>query len=299
MIAAPSCGPSGIGQVLDPPYAVLCSVMPKYSLIVLLLAHVSFAADYQIEGNIHYDQYPETVLDILQPPSPALKERPGVIVIHGGGWVQGTKESMVQRFCLPYTRAGFVVANVEYRLAAVATAPAAVNDVLKAAQWFHDHADKYKVDTKKIVVTGGSAGGHLALMTGMLPEAAGFGPVTRVAAIVNFFGITDVADQLQGPNMRQYAVTWIPEQPNRMDLARRLSPLTYVRKGLPPVLTIHGDADPTVPYDQGVKLTNALKEAHDDAELITIPGGKHGFPPEQMDEIYPKILKWLKKHKIQ
>lgn len=275
-------------------------MMTRCLFVGLLLLRLSFAADYQIEANIHYDQYPETVLDVLQAPSPALKERPGVIVIHGGGWVQGTKESMVDRFCLPYIKNGFVVANVEYRLAAAATAPAAVNDVLKAAQWFREHAAKYKVDTKKIVVTGGSAGGHLALMVGMLPDSAGFGPETKIAAIVNFYGITDVPDQLDGPNMRKYAVTWLPpETAGRMDLARRLSPLTYVRKGLPPVLTIHGDADQTVPYDQGVRLTKALKEARDDAELITIPGGKHGFTPAELDEIHPQIFKWLKKHKIQ
>jgi acetyl esterase/lipase len=272
--------------------------MLRFLLPGLLAASRLLAADYQIQGNIHYDQYPQTVLDILQPQAPALTMRPGIIVIHGGGWIQGDKERMVERFCLPFIQKGFVVANVEYRLAAVATAPAALNDVLKAAQWFRDHAADYKVDEKKIVVTGGSAGGHLALMTGMLPASAGFGPEIKIAAIVNFYGIDDVADQIQGPNQRDYAVTWIPEQPDRMDLARRLSPLTYVRKGLPPVLTIHGDADPIVPYDQAVRLTSALKEAHDDATLITIPGGQHGFPPEKMAEIYPKIFAWLKKHKI-
>jgi acetyl esterase/lipase len=273
--------------------------MLRSFLPALLAAAPLFAADYQIQGNIHYDQYPQTVLDILQPQAPALTTRPGVIAIHGGGWVQGDKEQVIERLCLPYIQKGFVVANVEYRLAAVASAPAALNDVLKAAQWLRDHAAEYKVDEKKIIVTGASAGGHLALMTGMLPSSAGFGPEIKVAAIVNFYGIADVADQIQGPNQRDYAVTWIPGQPDHMDLAKRLSPLTYIRKELPPVLTIHGDADPIVPYDQAVRLTNDLKQAHDDATLITIPGGKHGFPPEQMNEIYPKIFAWLKKHKIQ
>jgi acetyl esterase/lipase len=276
--------------------------MPKLLLLAWLVAHLlatlCSAADYQIRANIHYDQYPETVLDILQPPAPALTTRPGVIVIHGGGWIQGSKEQVIERFCVPFVQKGFVVANVEYRLAAIAAAPAALNDVLKAAQWFHDHAADYKVDEKKIVVTGGSAGGHLALMVGMLPASAGFGPETRVAAVVNFYGITDVPDQLEGANLRDYAVTWIPEQPDRMDLARRLSPLTYVRKKLPPVLTIHGDADPIVPFDQGVRLNKALKEAHDDTELIAVAGGKHGFTPDQMDQVFPKIFAWLKKHKI-
>ena len=259
---------------------------------------VARGADYQIQANIRYSLHPETVLDIVQARAPALKDRPGVIVIHGGGWIEGDKESMLERFCLPFVEQGFVVANVEYRLASAATAPAAVHDVLEAAKCFRDRAVDYKVDPNRIVVAGNSAGGHLAMMVGMTPESAGLGPSIKIAAIVNFYGISDVPDQVQGPHLQSYAVTWIPEQPGRMDLAKKLSPITYVRKGLPPVLSIHGDADPVVPYDQSVRLTKDLKSAGDQAELITVPGGQHGFPPEEMSKLWPQIFKWLKKHKI-
>jgi acetyl esterase/lipase len=248
---------------------------------------------YQIEAGISYDAYPETKLDILQPKEASRAKRPGVIVIHGGGWVGGTKEGVVRSFCLPYLEKGFVVANVEYRLAKAATAPAAVQDVLKAAQWFFKNAGKYNVDKKRIVVTGGSAGGHLALMVGLTPKSAKLGPTSKPAAIINFYGITDVGDQLSGPNMRQYAVTWLPEQKDRFVLARRLSPITYARNGVPPVKTIHGDADKTVPYDHGVNITRALRDAGADAELLPIPGGGHGFPPEKMAEIYENIFEFL------
>jgi acetyl esterase/lipase len=252
-----------------------------------------------MEANIRYDKYPETVLDILQPSAPALANRPGIIVIHGGGWIQGNKESMVAKYCLPFIRHGFVVANVEYRLARSAPAPAAVSDVLQAAQWFHDHAARYNVDPKRILVTGESAGGHLALMVGMTPASAGLGPPVKIAGVIDFFGIGDVADQLVGANAREYAAQWIPEQlPDRMELARRMSPATYVRQGLPPILALHGDADPLVPYQQSVNLMKAIKSAGGDAELITVPGGKHGFSPQEMDELWPQIFKWLKKHKI-
>jgi len=250
-----------------------------------------------IEANIPYDRYKETVLDILQPKAPSKEKRPGVIVIHGGGWVGGTKESQIQSTCLRYVEKGFVCANVEYRLARAATAPAAVMDVLNAAHWFESNAKKYNVDTKRIVVTGDSAGGHLSLMVGMTPKSAKLGPPAKVVAVVNFYGITDVADQLGGPHRQDYAVTWVPEQQGRLELATRVSPMTYVRKGLPPILTIHGDADSTVPYEHGVKLTKALRDAGDDAELVSVPQGEHGFPKEKVDEIYEQnIWPFLKKH---
>lgn len=273
--------------------------MRKLAVLAFLLSTPqAHPADYQIQANIHYDHHPETVLDIVQARAPALKNRPGVIVIHGGGWIQGEKEEMLEQFCVPFVQHDFVVANVEYRLAKVAPAPAAVNDVLNAARWFHDHAADYRVDANHIVVMGDSAGGHLALMTGMTPLTADLGPATKISAIIDFYGIADVADQTEGANQRDYATAWIPEQPGRLDLARRLSPITYVRKGLPPVLAIHGDADAIVPYEQSVRLTSALKVAGSDAELIQVPGGQHGFTPDQMSALWPRIFKWLKKHKI-
>jgi acetyl esterase/lipase len=267
-------------------------------LLSLAFCFRASALEYQIQANVRYDHYPETVLDILQPSAPSLADRPGVIVIHGGGWVEGDKEHMLEEYCLPFVRRGMVVANVEYRLANSAPAPAAVHDVLKAAQWFEDHAAQFHVDRKRIIATGGSAGGHLALMTAMTPTSADLGPASKIAAVVDFFGIADVPDQLEGPNQRPYALAWIPEQAERMQLARRLSPITYVRKGLPPVLVLHGDADTVVPYQQSVALVKALKQAGNDAELITVPGGKHGFTPTEMDQLWPQIFRWLKKHKV-
>lgn len=266
--------------------------------LLLAFGSAASALDYQMQGNIRYDRYQDTVLDILQPSAPSLADRPGVIVIHGGGWVEGNKEQMFEEYCLPLVRRGMVVANVEYRLAGAAPAPAAVNDVLKAARWLQDHAAQYKVDRKRIIVTGNSAGGHLALMTAMTPASADLGPSVKIAAVIDFYGIADVADQISGPNRQPYAGAWIPEQPGRLELARSLSPITYVRKGLPPVLILHGDADPTVPYQQSVALVKALKSASDDAELITVPGAWHGFTPVEMEQLWPRIFEWLKKRKL-
>ncbi|PYS16590.1 MAG: hypothetical protein DMG17_12115, partial [Acidobacteria bacterium] len=144
--------------------------------------------------------------------------------------------------------------NVEYRLARVSQAPAAVEDCLCALRWVMRNAKQYGFDTAKLVVSGGSAGGHLALTTGMIPASEGLDrqcPGTeqlRVAAIVDWYGITDVADLLDGENMRTFAVEWLGSRPNRFEIAKRVSPLAYVRPGIPPIISIQGDADPVVPY---------------------------------------------------
>lgn len=260
------------------------------------IAFLANAADYQIQANIRYARHAETVLDIVQARAPALADRPGVLIFHGGGWVEGAKEPMLENFALPFVEHGFVVANVEYRLAKSAPAPAAVEDALQAAKWFRDHAGEYKLDPARIITLGESAGGQLAMMTALLPPATNLGPVTKIAAVIDFYGIADVAEQVS--QQKPYAVVWIPDQPARMDLARQMSPVTYVRKGLPPLLAIHGDADPVVPYEQSVALVKAFKSNGNLADLITVPGGQHGFTAEQMGKLWPDVFKWLKKHKL-
>jgi len=234
------------------------------------------------------------------------KPLPTLIFIHGGGWTGGTKEGR-DLAILPYLDMGMNVVNVEYRLARVAQAPAAVEDCRCALRWVIQHAKEYGVDVNKIVVSGDSAGGHLALTTGMLPASAGLdrecpGPDNlKVAAIVNWYGISDVSELLDGPNMKAYAVQWLGSASDREQIARRVSPLTYVRAGLPPVLTIHGDADPTVPYTQSVRLHKALADAGVANELMTIPGGKHGFDCctlAQRTSAYAKIREFLTRQRV-
>lgn len=277
--------------------AVLNCVCPAQQLAP---RRVTLPNGVTVESNLSYSQFPETAMDVYQPgKSDTSGKRPGVIVFHGGGWISGSKESTIEKFVIPYLEHGFVVANVEYRLANVAPAPAAVRDALEAANWFRNNAHRWNMDPKRIVATGESAGGHLALMVGMTPKSARLGPVKKVAAVVNFYGITDVEDQLQGENKREYAMQWIPEQKGRFDLARSLSPLTEVRKkNMPPILSIHGNADEVVPYEHSIELTRTLRHVHADAEMIAVPNGGHGFPPEKMDQIYPQVFEFLRRRKI-
>ncbi len=265
-------------------------------------AAVLNSVGYRVVSNVTYlvaSGY-EAKLDMYLPRG--QEPHPALIQFHGGGWVGGTKEANSLRF-LPYLEMGWAVINVEYRLARVALAPAAVEDCLCALRWIIRNAGQYNIDTSRLVTTGYSAGGHLALTTGLVPSSAGLdrqcpgNEPLQVAAIVNWFGITDVGDLLDGENMKSYAVQWMGSLPDRYEIAERVSPLAYVREGLPPILTIHGDADPTVPYSHAVRLGEALDRAGVSNELHTVPGGGHGnFSVEQYQGAYEVIRDFLKEH---
>ena len=261
------------------------------------------ANEYQVFPNLTYltaSNY-ELKLDIYKRRD-TTDSQPTLIYIHGGGWVNGTKEQSLMAV-MPWFEMGWNVVNVEYRLGKVALAPAAVEDCLCALRYIAAQAKTYNIDTTRLVVTGESAGGHLALTTGMIPESAGLdrqcpgAPLPKVAAIIDWYGIVDVNDLLDGDNRKAYAVQWLGSVPNREEVARRVSPITYVRPGLPPVLAIQGDADPTVPYQHSVRLTAALTKAGVANQLVTIPGGKHGgFTPEERTRIYVAIREFLAKN---
>jgi acetyl esterase/lipase len=296
--------------------------MPRYlvvSLVVLCLAlampsyaQLSPSAEWAVHAANRYQVIPnvtyltasnfEAKLDVYKRRD-TTGPQPTVIYMHGGFWAAGTKEGSLMSL-MPWLEMGWNVINVEYRLARVAVAPAAVEDCMCALRFIATHAKDYDVDTTKIVLTGESAGGHLALTTGIIPETAGLDrecasttPLPKVAAIVNWFGITDVYDVIDGPHRANAAMQWFGSIPNREEIARRVSPLTYVRSGLPPILTVHGDADTTVPYQHAVRLHEALNKAGVTNQLVTIPGGKHGnFTPEERTRIYSSIREFFSKN---
>ena len=258
---------------------------------------------YRVVPNVTYGVANDRANKVdLYLPSGADGPTPVLMYIHGGGWVGGSKEGNVLRL-LPWLEMGWAVVNVQYRLGEVSLAPAAVEDCLCALRWVIRNAENYNIDASRIVVTGNSAGGHLALTTGMIPASAGLdrqcpgGETLSVAAIINWYGITDVGDLLDGPNRKSYAVEWMGSMPNRYEIAERVSPLTYVRAELPPILSIHGDADPTVPYQHGVRLHEELAKAGVANQLHTVPGGRHGrFNRQQTIAIFETISQFLDTH---
>jgi acetyl esterase/lipase len=234
----------------------------------------------------------------------STKPTPVIFNIHGGGWNHGVKEQ--QGGFNTFFKVGFAVVNIEYRLTSQAKAPAAVEDVRAAILYIVQHANEYNIDPNKIVVMGGSAGGHLALMGGLLQNQNIFDGQYKnlknytIAAIIDKYGITDVWDWAYGKNITSKSATnWLGEKAKDSVFAKSVSPIYYVKKTSPPTFIIHGDADPTVPYQQSVALKNKFDEVGVKSEFVTIPGGLHGkFTKEQNTELNKSIIKFLTDLKI-
>jgi alpha-L-fucosidase 2 len=220
-----------------------------------------------------------------------------VIVVHGGGWENGSKRSYEKPVLPVLTEAGFAWFTINYRLAPQYKYPAAVEDVEAAVRWVKEHAKEYKVDPKRIALLGESAGGHLVAMVGLRPTKQ-----TSVAAVVDFYGPHDLVKRETGrgeigKNLRQFLGV---DKLDEAGLARlkEASPSTYVKKGLPPFLFIHGTKDAAVPYDQSPLLCDMLKAAGNRCEVFTVDGAPHGVGAweghPEWQAYKPKMAEWLK-----
>jgi acetyl esterase/lipase len=229
----------------------------------------------------------------------ASKPTPVIFNIHGGGWNHGTKES--QAGFTAFFKAGFAVANVEYRLYPVATAPGAVEDVRRAILYVVKHAKELNIDPHKIVVMGASAGGHLALIAGLLQKDHRFDVEYSdvndftIAAIVDKYGLADFAF----PGIEKYKseINWLGDYGKDLKKVQSVSPVYYVTKNSPPTFIVHGDADPRIPYEQSVALHKKYIAGGAKVTFITVPGGLHGnFPPEENKKVNSAIMAFLKEN---
>ena len=227
------------------------------------------------------------------------KPTPIIINIHGGGWKSGSKDT--QGGFSPFFKAGYAVANMEYRMSGQAKAPAAIEDTRCMLVYLIENAKKLNIDSNKIIIMGGSAGGHLALMGGLLANDHRFdmnclsAKNIKVAAIIDKYGIMDVWDWTYGPEHKSSSPAfWLGDNAKNETFIQSVSPITYVTKSSPPIFIIHGDADPTVPYKQSVDLYKKLQELGVKSEFFKVPGGQHGkFDKDKNTEINEAIFKFI------
>jgi acetyl esterase/lipase len=282
--------------------------LTKLLVLYLLLPFIGLAQEkapaqrYLPKNYEHYLNLPYTnvgqwqgVMDLFIPQK-ADKPTTLILFVHGGGWTQGSKGTANQ-FKMFFAR-GYAVATIEYRLAKDAPAPAAVEDVRTALCFLLNEA-KYNIDPNKVILMGGSAGGHLALLAGYTQNDKRFDtncaykkPI-KIAAVIDKFGITDVWEYINSKSGSRNAI-WLGSRSKDEAFAKELSPLSYINKTTPPTFMVHGTADPSVNYQHSVMLQQALDKYGVKNRLITVPDGKHGrFTSEKNAEINDEILKFL------
>ncbi|HTR40437.1 MAG TPA: pectinesterase family protein [Pseudomonadales bacterium] len=220
---------------------------------------------------------------------------PVAIIIHGGGWSSGDKETDIVPVFAPFAT-NFTWFTVAYRLAPTNRWPACFDDVQNAIRWVKAHATEYKGDPDRIALMGYSAGGHLVCFAATQAKDD-----TRVQAIVAMSPPTDIAGEAQSrgtlnkwTSMRNL-VGHTNLDAETLDILHQIAPSDHVKPGLPPFLFIQGSSDKTVPYPETLKFQKILQNAGVSTDFITITNAQHAIA--DWDKFYPdwqtNLITWL------
>jgi len=236
---------------------------------------------------------------------------PAAILIHGGGFDEGSRSTNVRPLFEPLADAGFAWFSIDYRMAPEFRFPEARADVDAAIRWLKSHAGEYHVDARRIVLIGESAGGFLVNYAGTHDT-----PETKVAAVVDIYGPVDYQklaelrrdhpERFNMASIKRHAANggssrfFGAEQSDAAGLAKlhEISPIFAVHKGMPPFLAIHGTKDDQVVYEQSIDMCNAMHKVGAVCDLITIEGGGHGmggWKAPEMQHWKGEMIAWLRK----
>jgi acetyl esterase/lipase len=258
-----------------------------------------------------------------------------ILYIHGGALIAGSRRYLPDYQKRLYTRAGFAVASIDYRLAPETRIEHILEDVQDALLWLREEgARTFGWDVNRIAVMGGSAGGYLSLMTGAF--------ASRPRVIVSFYGYGDILgdwytkpsefyrsqqplitkeealasvgkrEKAAGGSKRYKFYLYCRQQgiwPEAVsgynviadrDRLLRFCPAYNVKPDYPPTLLLHGDHDTDVPYEQSLQMSAQLSQNGVENELITIPGGPHGFDSHTKDPVVKlalqRVVGFLEQH---
>jgi acetyl esterase/lipase len=259
--------------------------MPQIWILFLVTALSALGVETQTD--LEYARIGDLplLLDLHRPSR--VKRPPLIVYVHGGAWRAGSKSDVPIAGLLEH---GFAIASVDYRLSTQARFPAQIHDIKAAIRYLRGKASVLDLNTTRIAIIGSSAGGHLAALTGVTNghptlegRVGGHGEESsHVDAIVSFYGASNLRSILGqstefGLTVRVPALKLLlgdlPE--NVPDLAALASPVAHLDPADPPLLLIHGDADPQMPAAQSTELAKAYQAR---VKFLSLPGAKHGGP---------------------
>ena len=277
--------------------------MMKFLCSLILLTSAALA---DTQADIEYAKVGELSLklDLHRPQT----ENPALIVyVHGGGWRAGSKQDVPIGKLLDK---GFAIASVDYRLSPQAAFPAQVHDIKAAIRFLRANAGVFHINASKIAIIGSSAGGHLAALVGVTngnKELEGkvgehLDQSSDVQVIVSYYGASNLETILSQstPKGLEYRIPALKlllgDSPDKKpELAKLASPVAHLDKKDPPLLLIHGDADPQMPPQQSQELAKAYEALGLPVTLIVMPGSKHGGKEFYDDERTAVVAKFLDK----
>jgi len=226
---------------------------------------------------------------------------PLLIFIHGGGWKKGDKHDYL-RYLVDFARKGYITATVQYRFVDKVKFPAQILDIKAAVKWLKENADEYHIDNNNIAVIGGSAGGHLSMMTGYTSDITEFNEDRltsyNVEAVVNLYGPSDLTTEYarEHSTIKGFIGRSYDEVP---EVYAKASPVTYITSDDPPTLIFQGTIDELVPVSQSDNLKKKLKRTGVDVEYHRLEGWPHTMDLEvevneycqyYMDRFFKKYL---------
>lgn len=309
MQLADSLGPDYLDHLPDRP----ADADLKIPLRDLARPFAMTRADVEVIRDINYrDGGSRARLDIYRPRGVDLADAPVLFQVHGGGWTIGDKSQQGLILMNRMAQRGWVCVAINYRLAPKHPFPAQIIDVKKALAWTKEHIGSYGGDPSYVVITGGSAGGHLSSLAALTPHVKEYQPGfedadTRVSACVPFYGIYDMAglsgtrydvemrDRFLGPR--------IFKKDPRTDLEpfELASPITHVTPDSPDFFVIHGASDGLASIQQGRDFVAKLRAVSKGlVTYLELPSTQHGFEvfsSIRSQHVIRAVERWLEWHR--
>jgi len=257
-----------------------CTVWLLCCCVLLCAVRSGVAGEFDLVRDVEYAKRDESPLkaDVYVPHGPG--PFPGVLVVHGGAWMAGSKLTM-RRPAELLAEHGYTAVNINYRLAPGAPFPAQIEDCKSAVRWMRRNAEKFKMDSSRVGGLGYSAGGHLVALLGTTDPSAGLegadvgtdAPSTRLQAVVAGGAPCDFRVLREdSPRLSYWLGGTRAEKPKAYELA---SPATFCSPDDPPMLFYHGELDSLVPIDSPRAMVVKLTEVGVSARLLTVPKAGH------------------------